>query len=344
MHDFAGKVKAAGIDFSKMSPAQQAGFMQAFQFSPNVVGWMRDFSKPSTATRQARVLGDTSVNAMTRYYEQIFGGSKAGPGGVGKAPHWSTSEIGQAIAGGGGAQAALPTMAGDITGSGPSGGRFNVRAGSGQVGQRQTITLANGARVTVNARAAAQFQGFFNDLIAAGAPVHDLGGYGNRPYNPSQHPIGLAIDWSQKGRNIVSRDVQAWISAHPQVLNALEAKWGMSGGEHWGHPDTGHFSIETLFGSEHLAKLRGEGGGKQTEEATANKPEQPTHHRSWMHTDRALRRQHAENVLGTAKVSVDLKNLPRGTKTSVQGDRFFKYVDFNQTRQMPHADDLGHIA
>ena len=29
----------------------------------------------------------------------------------------------------------------------------------------------------------------------------------------------------------------------------------MSGGEHWSHPDTGHFSIDTLFGTEHLAKL-----------------------------------------------------------------------------------------
>ena len=84
--------------------------------------------------------------------------------------------------------------------------------------------------------------------------MRSLGGVGARG-NPSQHPIGLAIDWAQNSRDVVAPDVQRWISQHPEVLNALEQKWGMSGGEHWSHPDTGHFSIDTLYGTEHLAKL-----------------------------------------------------------------------------------------
>ena len=164
--------------------------------------------------------------------------------------------------GAGGYQAAggvgdIPLVEGDITGTGRGhGGRFNAPAGAPMSGERKTITLANGQQVTVNARAAEQFQGFFNDLIAAGAPVRNLGGYGHRGGNPSQHPPGLAIDWAQHSRNVVDRDVMAWIRGNQNTLNQLEQKWGMSGGEHWGSPDTGHFSIDTLFGTKHLEMLR----------------------------------------------------------------------------------------
>jgi hypothetical protein len=158
--------------------------------------------------------------------------------------------------------ASLPLQAGDLPGSGRgSGGRFNVAAGTRPIGasESETVVLANGQKVTVNKRAASQFKGFFDDLIKAGAPVRSLGGVGSRG-NPSQHPVGLAIDWAQNSRDVVAPDVQRWISQHPEVLNALEQKWGMSGGEHWAHPDTGHFSIDTLYGTEHLAKLGIAGG------------------------------------------------------------------------------------
>jgi hypothetical protein len=155
-------------------------------------------------------------------------------------------------------------IAGDIQGDPRrTGGAFNVPAGSGMSGQRTTITLKNGQQVTVNARVAEQFKGFFNDMIDAGAPVHGLGGYGTRPSNPSQHPPGLAVDWSQSGRNVVSRDVQGWINQNPKALNELESKWGMSGGEHWRSPDTGHFSIQNIYGTEHLKKLQEERDAKE---------------------------------------------------------------------------------
>jgi hypothetical protein len=152
----------------------------------------------------------------------------------------------------------LPAQEGDNTGTGRgSGGRFNVPAGTRPIGSAdsETITLSNGQKVTVAKRAAAQFRGFFNDMIAAGAPVRGLGGVGSRG-NPSQHPPGLAVDWAQHSRNVVDRDVQQWISKNPDKLNELEQKWAMSGGEHWKNPDTGHFSIDTLFGSKHLSALQ----------------------------------------------------------------------------------------
>jgi hypothetical protein len=196
-----------------------------------------------------------------------FGAGGGGGGGVGGG--------GGGIPGGGGVPGgvpgapggtpglpSLPAQEGDITGTGSgSGGRFNVPAGTRAIGaaESETVTLANGQRVTVNKRAAAQFKGFFDDLAAAGAPVRNLGGVGVRPGNPSQHPVGLAIDWAQHSRNVVDRDVGQWIANNREKLNALEQKWGMSGGEHWAHPDTGHFSVDTLFGSKHLEAMRGGG-------------------------------------------------------------------------------------
>ena len=179
-------------------------------------------------------------------------GGSTGGGGA-SAGSWST-----------GAAPETPMEAGDSVGTGQGhGGRFNVPAGTPLIpsSQQETVTLSNGQKFTVSKRTAAQFRGFFNDLIAAGAPVHSLGGLGTRG-NPSQHPIGYAVDWAQSGRNRVSPDVLRWMQQNPEVLNALEARWGMSGAEHWRSPDTGHFSIDTLFGSEHLAQaMAGQGGG-----------------------------------------------------------------------------------
>ena len=70
-------------------------------------------------------------------------------------------------------------MDGDTEGSGPVGGKFNMPAGTpvAAPSERQTITLSNGAKVTINRAIAGQFLGFFNDLIKFGAPVRGLGGF-----------------------------------------------------------------------------------------------------------------------------------------------------------------------
>jgi hypothetical protein len=148
-------------------------------------------------------------------------------------------------------------MDGDTEGNGPVGGKFNVPAGTpmAPASERQTITLSNGEKVTINKAIAAQFLGFFNDLIKLGAPVRGLGGFGVRG-NPSEHPRGFAIDWAQQKRNVVAADVQHWIDGHRDVLRKLERCWGLSGGENWHNPDTGHFSIERIFGEPHLKAAR----------------------------------------------------------------------------------------
>lgn len=149
-------------------------------------------------------------------------------------------------------------MDGDTEGVGPSGGKFNVKANTpiSPPADRQTITLSNGVTADVGKRVAGQFLGFFNDLIKSGAPVRDLGGFGMRP-NPSQHPIGFAMDWAQSSRNVVAHDVQQWISSHRDLLKKLENRWGLSGGENWHNPDTGHFSIERILGEQHLKASEG---------------------------------------------------------------------------------------
>ena len=66
-------------------------------------------------------------------------------------------------------------------------------------------------------------------------------------------PIGFAIDWAQHRRDVVDTDVRKWIDNHRDTLKKLERRWGLSGGENWNNPDTGHFSIERIFGEQHLA-------------------------------------------------------------------------------------------
>jgi hypothetical protein len=149
-------------------------------------------------------------------------------------------------------------MDGDTEGSGPPGGKFNERPGEpiSPPSERQTITLNNGEKVTVNKAVAEQFRGFFNDLIKLGAPIRSLGGFGERPNNASEHPSGFAVDWAQQSRNVVAADVRNWIDSHRDTLKRLEQRWGLSGGENWHNPDTGHFSVERILGAQHLAASR----------------------------------------------------------------------------------------
>ena len=148
-------------------------------------------------------------------------------------------------------------MDGDTEGSGPPGGKFNVKAGTpiSPAERSPNNHTHNGEKVTVNKAIAEQFRGFFNDLIKLGAPVRGLGGFGVRG-NPSEHPIGFAVDWAQHSRDVVDPDVRQWIDGHRGVLNKMELRWGLSGGENWHNPDTGHFSIERIFGQQHLMASR----------------------------------------------------------------------------------------
>jgi hypothetical protein len=73
----------------------------------------------------------------------------------------------------------------------------------------------------------------------------------------------MAVDWAQNSRDVVSPRVRDWINKNRGTLSNLENRWGLSGGENWRHPDTGHFSIEHLYGSKHLAQAAAGGDSKQ---------------------------------------------------------------------------------
>jgi hypothetical protein len=72
------KARQAGLDFPNMSAAQQAAFLQAANFAPGNTSWMNrwaqgDLTTPITTSPQSDALGDTSPNAMIRYYQGVLG-------------------------------------------------------------------------------------------------------------------------------------------------------------------------------------------------------------------------------------------------------------------------------
>lgn len=255
-----------------------AGSAMQWQNMPDSTVMYRAGSRAAYANRHtwgafSQAGGNITLGGIKRYYSQWDAATNkaiAAVGGLGGGSATTSIDLGGGLGVGGGgdvggafnAVSSIPgSMEGDIEGKGGSGGRFNVPAGSGMIGQHQTVTLSNGQRFVVNARGAEQFKGFYNDLIKAGAPVRNIGGYGSRPHNASQHPIGLATDWAQHSRNVVDRDVQQWMNQNRETLNALEHRWGMSGGEHWRNPDTGHFSIDRIFGEKHFKAAQAESAG-----------------------------------------------------------------------------------
>ena len=102
-----------------------------------------------------------------------------------------------------------------------------------------------GTSVTVNKVAAPQFRGFFEDLVKVGAPVRNLGDTDIVVAILSQHPPGMAINWAQTlSRNVVDKDVQAWLNATRQSIRMENAAVSGSRTEqsrHWWH-----WSIDTL--------------------------------------------------------------------------------------------------
>ena len=79
-YGFSDKFKGARIDLATMTPAQQAAYLQAFQFSPAVSNWIGgDVNAPVTTTHQASALGSTSLADMTKYYEGLLSTEKGDP-------------------------------------------------------------------------------------------------------------------------------------------------------------------------------------------------------------------------------------------------------------------------
>jgi hypothetical protein len=74
---FTKKMKDNGIDCLALPLARQAAVLQAMQFAPNAEKWKAalsrgDLTVRSTTSKQAKVLGDTSIGAMETYYASFF--------------------------------------------------------------------------------------------------------------------------------------------------------------------------------------------------------------------------------------------------------------------------------
>lgn len=110
-----------------------------------------------------------------------------------------------------------------------------------------TIEAPGGAKVTVAASAAPNFQGLIDDLEKAGYKLDPktTGGYNPRNIagtnTPSMHSYGLAMDvnWQKNPQGSSSSDIP------PQLANALAEKWGLTWGGNWSGAsrDPMHFEI-----------------------------------------------------------------------------------------------------
>lgn len=129
---------------------------------------------------------------------------------------------------------------------GSTGGSAGITAPAGTPIHRSgmaTVTTSTGRKFQVDARYAQNFQGFIDDYEKAGGVIGpESGTLGHRPHNRSGHPIGAAIDINQVGYGIRGRGGK---TLPTDVEDALAEKWGLTSGNKWRRPDTGHFGIRS---------------------------------------------------------------------------------------------------
>lgn len=112
----------------------------------------------------------------------------------------------------------------------------------GKPGQNlTTLATSGGAKFTVNKAVAPNFQGFLNELEAAGYKVDpkQSGGYNYRKIRGgralSEHAYGNAIDinWTANARGTKGN--------MPENVGQIAAKYGLTWGGNWKNPDAMHF-------------------------------------------------------------------------------------------------------
>jgi hypothetical protein len=74
---YLAQIAQYGMNVGNQPVARQAAVLQAMQFAPNGTKWKvafarGDYSVPSTSSKQARFLGDTSIHDMEAYYGAFF--------------------------------------------------------------------------------------------------------------------------------------------------------------------------------------------------------------------------------------------------------------------------------
>jgi hypothetical protein len=74
---YLDQIKKYGMHVGDQPLARQAAVLQAMQFAPNGAKWKTEFANgnylvPSTSSKQAHFLGDTSIHDMEAYYGGFF--------------------------------------------------------------------------------------------------------------------------------------------------------------------------------------------------------------------------------------------------------------------------------
>jgi hypothetical protein len=213
-----------------------------------------------------------------------------------------------------------------------------------------TISLGN-QTWPVNKEAAPYFQGFLNDLSAAGAPhLSSSGGWVFRTKRTSgqlsTHSWGGAIDIAETGMGgtidrpaAVPADFARWVQAHRDVYNQLEKKWHIYGGERFN--DLGHYEWGGVPFSAEEAKALGLEGKTATSAASASQPAPPvTDLNPWpkdadvedtrdtiariQNDDRATldKQQLAKATTSNIKINLRHRNAPPDVKVTASGDAF----------------------
>lgn len=95
-----------------------------------------------------------------------------------------------------------------------------------------------GATACVSPKYQVAFQGFINDLEAAGATIRFLGGIrGGRCGQANKHPCGMAMDYCQLARGVVDRRCNL---PGKSTVASLAARHGLFEGGQWCNSDYGH--------------------------------------------------------------------------------------------------------
>lgn len=106
-------------------------------------------------------------------------------------------------------------------------------------GSLTTINCA-GKNIKVASSAASKFEGFCSAMASAGYNTKLIGGW--RPHGScrgcNMHPLGLAIDYGQRGRDLMT------LAISRSEASSIAHRYGLVSGGDWCHPDLGHFEVD----------------------------------------------------------------------------------------------------
>ncbi len=99
------------------------------------------------------------------------------------------------------------------------------------------VRSASGATARVSAAHAGKFQCLVSALDRSGYKIDFMGGWRSHgSVARSKHPMGLALDINQTGRNRVTRRL-------PASTTAMASRCGLFHGALWRSADAGHFEV-----------------------------------------------------------------------------------------------------